>query len=76
MEEIKHRIALGRLPRNARVVACWKVNAVVDRVFENPAVKRVAVNAALRCSCEGNEKCGEQNEDSKPAMHRSSLLVA
>ena len=47
VEEIEHWIVLGRFVVCARIVAGWKVDAVMDRVLENAAVQSVAFDATL-----------------------------
>src|ERR1700693_5688559 len=56
VEEIQHGIFLfGPLGR-ACVVAGWKVDAVVNRMFQNAAVQRVTVDAALSARRKRNSK--------------------
>ena len=57
MQEVKHGIALRRTPGCAGIVAGRKVNAIVDLVFQNPAVQRVAVDAALRVNWKRSSEC-------------------
>ncbi len=47
VQKIKHWIVLGWMLRGAGVIASGQVNAVVNRVFQDSAVQRVAVDAAL-----------------------------
>src|ERR1700721_1715631 len=48
VQKIKHRIALRRISRRAGIVSRWQVDTVVNRLLENSAVQRVAIDAALR----------------------------
>ncbi len=47
VQEIEHRILLCRILVRAGVVAGGKIDAVMDWMFQNAAVQRIAVDAAL-----------------------------
>jgi len=76
VQKIQHGIGLGRVAGSAGIVAGGKVNAIMDLVFQYPAVQSVAVDPALRMKPKGDSQRRDQEDDSKTARHRSSLLVA
>src|ERR1039458_1220801 len=69
VEKVQHGICLRRMLVRASIVAGGKVDAVVNRVLQNLAVQRVAVNAALSVGRKRDRKTGEQKNDSEPAIH-------
>ena len=50
VQKIEHRISLRRMLRRARVVAGGQVDAVMDDMFQDVAVQRAAIDAALRAA--------------------------
>jgi hypothetical protein len=50
VQKIEYWVAFGWLFCRASVIACGDINAIVDGMFENAAIHRIAVDAALRLS--------------------------
>src|SRR5580700_1419433 len=80
VQKIQYGICLRGMLSSTGVVAGGKVDAVVNRMLQNLAAQRVAVDAALRVSRNGNNETSEQKDDSEPAIHsiqftRSARLV-
>src|ERR1700688_1331066 len=69
VQKIKHRVGLGWMLRSAGFIAGGQVNAVMNRMFQNSAVQRVAVDSALSVYKKREEECREQQSDSKMARH-------
>src|SRR5580704_5728662 len=76
VQKIQHGIALRRMAGSARIIASGKVNAIVDLMFQDPAVQGIAVDPALRMKRKRDSQRREQEDDSETAIHRFSLLVA
>jgi hypothetical protein len=69
VQKIQHGICLRGMLSRTGIVAGGKVDAVVNRMLQNLAVQRVAVDAALRVSRNGNNETSEQKDDSEPVIH-------
>src|ERR1700677_1380100 len=76
MQKIEHGILLWRMFFSTCVIAGGKINAIVHRMLENPAVHRIAVNASLGVGGKGKRKECKKSKDSETAKHQPSLLVA
>ncbi len=74
VKKIQHGIFLCGVLACARLVAGRKVDAVVNRMFQNAAIQRVALDAALSVRRKRSSKSREQYDDSERAIHRFQFI--
>src|ERR1700691_2297413 len=70
MKEVQNWICLCGMLGLTRIVASGKIDAVVNRMFQNLAVHRIAIDTALSASRKRNSNRREKEKDSEPAIHR------